>query len=628
MCGIAGFTNFSSRSFDVEARLRRMTLPLRPRGPDGEGYYVQGPVALGHRRLSIIDLEGGAQPMSAEAGRYQIILNGEIYNYLELRSDLEARGRSFVTHSDTEVLLHQLILDGPGALQKLDGMFAFAFWDAGREQLLLARDRIGIKPLFYALCDGDLVFASELKALLQHPAVPRSIDPLSLHKYLAYGYVPAPHTLYRQVRKLEPGEYLVFDRLGLRRDFYWDIPLTDHPVSPGTRDECADEILRRLDRSVRLHLRSDVPVGIFLSGGLDSSAVTALAARAGGAPLKTFSIRFEEDSYDESPYAAAVARQYGTEHHHEVLSRRQAAQLLPEALGILDEPLADASILPTYLLSRFTASRVKVALSGDGGDELFAGYPSFQAHRVVEHLSFLPAAWRDTLNRLARRIPVSHRYASLEHLARQFFKGAGLSPEVRFMLWMGCFGNTEKRQLLTPGIQAAIGLEDPFDDIYRYVRRSRLSDSFTRLLYLCMKMYLQDGVLVKVDRASMAHSLEVRVPLLDHSLVEFVSKIQPAYKLKGLTTKYIFKQAVRGLLPRRIIRRRKAGFMMPLASWLGQDLRSLVEDLCAPPRLRADGFFDPAFVRRLLDEHFGQVQDHRKQIYTLLCFQFWRQSAP
>lgn len=624
MCGIAGFTTFGGGADRAEDILRAMTATLQPRGPDGEGYHAAPPVALGHRRLSIIDLEGGAQPMSATDGRYWIVYNGEIYNYIELRTELEARGQVFSTHSDTEVLLRQFALDGMEGVKRLNGMFAFAIWDRDEQRLWLGRDRIGIKPLFYAVCGGDLVFASELKALLRHPAVPRSLDRLSVSKYLTYGYVPAPHTMYEGVRKLEAGAVLAFDRRGTRHDFYWDIPLTDRPVDPGTREECAAELRRLLERSVRRHLRSDVPVGSFLSGGIDSGVVTALAARETRGRLQTFSIRFEEDSYDESPYAAEVARRYGTEHHHEVLSRQRAAELLPDALALPDEPLADASLLPTWLLSKYTAGHVKVALSGDGGDELFAGYPSFQAHKIVERLSFLPAAWRDGLNRLARRIPVSHRYASLEYLAQQFFKGAGLSPEIRFLLWMGCFGNSEKKALLAAPIREQLALQDPYEDVYRHLARSGLSDSFARLLYLCMKMYLQDGVLVKVDRASMAHSLEVRVPLLDPPLVEFAARLRPEYKLNGLTTKYLFKLAARDLLPRRIIRRRKAGFMIPLASWLGQDLRAFVEEACDPAEIRKDGLFEPAFVETLLKEHFHQVRDHRKTLWALFCFQAWR----
>jgi asparagine synthase (glutamine-hydrolysing) len=624
MCGIAGFTTLQQQLADCDAVVRRMTACLRPRGPDGEGYHSDAHVHLGHRRLSIIDLEGGAQPMSIEGGRYQIVFNGEIYNYIELRADLEKRGRVFATKSDTEVILHQFAVAGIDGIRELNGMFAFALWDRDARQLFLARDRIGIKPLHYFESNGELVFASELKALLAHPAARRRLDLLSVSKYLTYGYVPAPHTIFEGIHKLEPGYHLRFDANGLRKTQYWDIPMQDNPISGRNVDECAEQALALLRDSVRLQLRSDVPVGVFLSGGLDSSALTTLAAQATGGKLRTFSIGFEEATYDESPYAREVAEWCGTEHHQEILSQRRAVGMLSEALGILDEPFADASILPTYLLSRFTAGHVKVALGGDGGDELFAGYPSFQAHKIMEKLSVLPVTWRDALTRAARRIPVSHRYASVDFLVQQFFRGAGVSPEIRFFLWMGYFGNDQKQQLLTPSAREALLRKNPFEDILNYVRLSGLISDFPRILYLCMKLYLQDGILVKVDRASMAHSLEVRVPYLDHHLVEFAAGIQPGYKLRGLKTKYVFKRAVRGLLPRRIITRRKAGFMIPLATWIENDLRAMVEDLCAPSALSGDGLFDPRAVRTLLDEHFQRRRDHRKLIWALLVFQHWR----
>lgn len=624
MCGIAGFTTFRGRGQDDESVIRRMTGCLASRGPDGEGFYSDPAIQLGHRRLSIIDLEGGAQPMSIEGGRYQIVFNGEIYNYVERRAELEARGRAFTTKSDTEVILHQFALEGIDGVQRLNGMFAFALWDRDAKRLFLVRDRIGIKPLHYFEHDGEIVFASELKALLRHPAARQRLHALAISKYLTFGYVPAPHTIFEGIHKLEPASTLRFDASGLHKAPYWDIPAHDNPISGLTLDECAERVRALVRDSVKLQLRSDVPVGVFLSGGLDSSTLTALAARETNATLHTFSVGFEESSYDESPFAREVAALYHTEHHHEILSQRRAVEMLPRALGVLDEPFADASILPTYLLSQFTARHVKVVLGGDGGDELFAGYPSFQAHRVMEAISVLPPSWRNALTRAARKIPVSHHYASVDFLVQQFFKGAGVSPEIRFFLWMGCFGNDQKQRLLTPETQQALLRQDPFEDVTRYVRESRLIGDFERILYLCMKLYLQDGILVKVDRASMAHSLEVRVPYLDHHLVEFAAGIRSGYKLRGLTTKYVFKQAVRGLLPRHIIERRKAGFMIPLADWIAKDLRDMVEDLCAPSSLGKDGWFDARYVRRLLDEHFQRRRDHRKVIWALLVFQYWR----
>ena len=561
--------------------------------------------------------------MTIGAGRYQIVYNGEIYNYLELRAELERRGCAFRTHSDTEVLLHQCALDGAAALQRFNGMFAFAIWDREEQRLFLARDRMGIKPLYYCVRDGELIFASELKSLLAHPRVDRRLNRLSVSKYFSYGYIPAPHTIFEDVHKLEPGSYLLFDRAGLQKKIYWDIPLGDNPLSDRNVDEWAEDLLAVLRDAVAKHLRSDVPVGVFLSGGIDSSAITVLAAQASAKRLHTFSIGFDQPSYNESAHARRVASLFGTEHHEEVLTLSQTTDLFPKVMQSLDEPFADASIIPTWRLSQLAARQVKVVLGGDGGDELFAGYPSFQAHKLVQKLSFLPVGWRDWFGRLVRRLPVSHRYASFEFLLQQFLKGLGLSPEIRFLLWMGCYGNVEKKRLLSNDLQQGLLREDPFEDISRYVKQSGLIGDFQRLQYLCLKLYFQDDVLLKVDRASMANSLEVRVPFLDRDFVELACRIQPFYKLNGWTTKFVFKRALRGLLPEDIIHRRKAGFMLPVAVWLKENMRETIEDLCSPAAVADTGLFDGAFVRQTLDEHFQQLRDHRKHIYPLLCFMAW-----
>ncbi len=615
---------------------------LAHRGPDGRGQHIDPVMALGHRRLSIIDIEGGVQPMSDATGRYTLVFNGEVYNYVELRRELVSQGLHFRTRSDTEVLLGALLHWGRDALERLDGMYAFALWDAHQRRLLLGRDRIGIKPLYYAPLGAGLAFASELKALLALPALPRRLDVLSVSKYFTFGYVPAPASIYEDVRKLEPGHWLTWDGQEVETGSYWDLPLTDHPVASANVDECATRLLSLLKDSVHRQLRSDVPVGVFLSGGIDSSTITALAAdqllTPGGrghghkGELHSFSIGFDHRSYDESPYARQVAGLLGTQHHHQVLSVQNAMAVFAQVMRVADEPLADASILPTYLLCRLAAQHVKVVLGGDGGDELFAGYPSFQAHRAVQALSFLPTSWRDRFARLARAsvphvgLPVSHRYASLGFLAGQFVKGLGLSPEARFMLWMGFANNAEKEELFSADLKQRLLRSDAFEDVVRLVRQSHLHRDLARLLYLCTKMYFQDGILVKVDRASMAHGLEVRVPFMDRDVVEYASRIQPFYKLHGLTTKYVLKHAVRRLLPANIIHRRKAGFMMPVAVWLETDMRAVVEDLCSERELAQTGLFNPTYVRRLLNEHFERKRDHRKRIWPILCFMAWRRN--
>ena len=624
MCGIVGFTCFQGGATPDETTLRQMAATLRHRGPDAEGFHLEPGIALGHRRLSILDIAGGAQPMAVRAGRYWIACNGELFNYLELHRTLVAKGCAFATRSDTEVLLQQVVEQGVAGLDEVNGMFALAIWDREALELVLIRDRFGIKPLYCFVDRGDVVFATETKALLRHPAASREVDPVAIGKYLAYGYVPAPQTVFRRIRKLEAGTLLRATRRGIAVAKYWDVPLQDRPVNSLRADACAAELLHLLRDAVAKQMRSDVPVGVFLSGGLDSSVVAALAAAGGGRSLPTFSIGFEDATYNELPHARRVAAQYGTDHHEEVLSLERAVRLLPECLAGLDEPCGDASILPTYLLAQVAARHVKVALSGDGGDELFAGYPAFQADKLVEALSFLPVSWREAFDRAVRRLPVSHRYASAAFLLDQFIRGSGISPEVRFLLWLGPSGNEERTRLLAPALRDAYPERDPFEDVRRHVRASGLNDRFARLLYLGMKLYLQDGILAKVDRAAMAHSLEVRPPFLDHRVVAYVAGVQSMYKLKGLTTKYLLKRAARGLLPPDIIHRRKAGFMMPIASWLAGELRPLVEEHCAASVLARDGWFDPAAARQLLDEHVARRRDHRKLLWALLCFQIWR----
>ena len=610
---------------DAATTLGEMCEVLTPRGPDGHGVFVDETVALGHRRLSIIDIAGGAQPMATPDGRFRITYNGEVYNYIEIREELEAKGHTFATHSDTEVVLRQYMEDGVDCLAKLNGMFSFAIWDRDEGRLFLARDRMGIKPLHYACVDGDLVFASEIKSLLRFPGLSREIDPLSLSKFLAFSYIPAPHSMFRHIRKLEPGSFLLFSKNGLTKDVYWDIPLNDNPISGMARGECEEDIRNLLRDSVKKRLRSDVPVGVFLSGGVDSSAITAFAAEATSGPVHTFSVGFEEASYDESPYAKQVAELFATDHHHEILSEKTAVEMIPTVMGILDEPFGDPSILPTYLLSKFTSQHVKVALGGDGGDELFAGYPAFACHKITERLSILPTGVRDRIMGWAKKIPVSHSYASKGYLLQQFFKGVGISPEVRFFLWLGAFGNDRRRQVLGEDLRGQLARENPYEDIINYVRQSGLVSDFERLLYLCAKLYMQDGILVKVDRASMANSLEVRTPFLDHDFVSYVSRLPSSYKLRGLKSKFILKRAMQPILPKNIIHRQKAGFSIPVAKWMKSDLREMMEDLCSPASLAKDGLLDPAQVRVLLDEHYDNRRDNRKEIWPLFAFLMWRE---
>ena len=604
-----------------------MTQALSHRGPDAEGAYADSAVRLGHRRLSILDLAGGGQPMSSADGRWHIVFNGEIYNYLELRRDLEARGAVFQTQSDTEVLLQAWAEDGADCLPRLNGMFAFAIWDAREKRLTLARDPLGIKPLYYANHRGELLFASELRSLLRFTGFKPGLDPASINKYLALGYIPAPSTAYAGVRKLEPGQIVVWSPAGRRTEYFWDLPIEDNPVGAGTFDESAETTRDLLREAVRYQLRSDVEVGILLSGGIDSSAVAALAAPLAGKKLHSFSIGFSEASYNELPYAEMVARKVGTEHHHQTLSPAEVAGALPQIYRGLDEPLGDASLVPTWFLARLAASRVKTVLGGDGGDELFAGYPSFQAHLLMERLSFLPVGVRNAINHVIQRMPVSHNYKSIPFLLAQFLKGLGLPAEIRFLLWMGACGNHERRDLLAPDVRQELHRHNAFEDVTRLAYRSGLSGGLERIFYLCTKLYLQECVLMKVDRASMAHSLEVRVPFLDIDLVTHAFSLRADYKLRGRQTKLILKQALKNDLPPAILQRKKAGFAMPVAAWLQQDLKSWAMDLTDMRIVESTGVLDAKFVRQMTEEHLQRRADHRRSLWSVLAFLAWWREA-
>ena len=625
MCGIYGYvTNTGNINPEI---MRRMGLALAHRGPDDDGEIIENSAAvsagLGHKRLSIIDLSAaGRQPMPNEDKSIWIALNGEIYNYQELRKTLETKGHAFRSQSDTEVIVHLYEERGLKCLDELNGMFAFALWDSKRKTLLLVRDRVGKKPLHYCTVDGQIIFASEIKALLQHPRVSRDIDVRALSKYLSYEYVPAPATIFRSIKKLEPGQFLVFTNGEGQSSHYWKIPIDDEPTIDRNENQCTEELKELLDRSVRRRLVADVPVGLFVSGGLDSGIVAAFAAQAKN-ELQCFSIGFDEPSFDESAYSKQIAASLGIQHHLKTFRAKDMLELVPKLPELLDEPLADPSILPLYLLSRFAAERMKVVLSGDGGDELFAGYQTFQAHKLMSYYSALPGFLKDMVKKIASRLPVSHGYLSTDYKIKQFLKGDGVAPELRFFLWRGAFGAAEKNELLHPDIRRELGSCDCYEDIHRYVRESGLTKELERILYLTMKLYLQDNNLVTVDRASMASGLEVRSPLLDKDVVEFMCRLPMKYKLNGLKTKYLLKRAAKGLLPRRIIHRQKRGFGIPLAKWLTVELKELMLDYLSEERICRQGIFHYPYVKRLIDEQLAKVNDHREPLWTLLVFQSW-----
>jgi asparagine synthase (glutamine-hydrolysing) len=624
MCGISGVWNFATGEPVDREVLVKMNNALGLRGPDDEGYYVDGPVGLGHRRLSIIDLETGKQPIHNEDETVWIVFNGEIYNCRELGRELEQSGHRFTTTSDTEVIVHAYEQFGRECVNRLNGMFAFAIWDERQRRLFLARDRAGIKPFYYAVVNGRFLFGSELKAILEHPLVERRIDLVALNQYLAFEYVPTPRTIFEGISKLPPGATLTVENGTVREEQYWDMRLAESEDGNALSEETYLAQLKSTLRDVvRKELIADVPVGVLLSGGIDSSAIAAMMAELVPGKVKSFSIAFEDKSFDESSYARTVARHLGTEHQEMTLTAARMLELIPRIAEFLDEPLGDSSIVPTYLLSEFTRRTVKVALGGDGGDELFGGYSTLQAHRIADYCNrFLPdAVSTRLLPWMVDRLPVSFDNISWDFKARRFVAGLGLPPVVRHHLWLGSLTADQRSRLL--GVLAQ-GHGSDVEDVARgYATASRAREPMNQVLYCDMKLYLEGDILAKVDRASMANSLEVRVPLLNQTMIEFAQRVPHRLKLKGLTTKYLLRHAVKDLLPAAIVWRCKKGFNMPVAKWLEGPLLELAKDMFSAERLKRQGLFDPAFVQHLLDEHLQHRRDNRKHLWTLLVFELW-----
>ena len=601
-----------------------MCVALAHRGPDDEGSVHLDGVTLGMRRLSIIDLEGGHQPIHNEDSQIWVVQNGEIYNHLLLREELEAAGHVFASRSDTEVLVHGYEEWGADFVSRLNGMFAFALLDRTRGVVVLARDRMGIKPLHYAIDGSRLVFASELKALLIDPALRRGVDPVALDQYLALEFVPSPRSMVRGISKLLPAHTLTWSVAEgtsvLRR--YWAPSLGEGAGAADARglDAQCEELRAVLLESVRKELISDVPLGVFLSGGIDSSAVAAMMTQL-GSEVKSFSVGFADRSFDESGYARQVARHLGTDHHELVLEPDMLLGLIPKLPELLDEPLGDASIIPTYLLSEFTRRHVKVALGGDGGDELFAGYPTLQAHRLAGFYGKAPRVVRRGLvEPVVRRLPVSRSNLSFDYRAKRFVSGADFPVAERHERWMGSFAGEERAALLSPELRQSVAraVSPTVGD-----RAAGPRDPLNQVLLMDMRGYLENDILVKLDRASMMASLEGRVPLLNNDFVEYATRLPLDMKLRGLRSKFLFKRALRGLLPDAILRRPKKGFGIPVAEWFRGPLREQMLSVLSPERMARKGFFEPAAVGTLVREHLEGRRDNRKQLWTLFAFELW-----
>lgn len=601
--------------------LRAMNQSLAHRGPDDEGYWVNRNVGLAMRRLSIIDLDGGHQPISNESGDVWTVFNGEIYNYQELRSELLAKGHRFRTSTDTEVIVHLYEELGETFVQKLRGMFAIALWDENSKKLLLYRDRVGIKPLHYWFHQGALVFGSELKAVLQYPGVDTDISLQAISDYLSFLYIPSPQTIYRNVFKLSPGTFLRYENGTIELKPYWDFSFAiDHSQK---EKQWVDKLRATLDETVRLHLLSDVPVGAFLSGGMDSSTIVAWMQGKGASPTKTYSMGFHDSRFNELPYAREVARRFKTE-HHEYVVEVDAFELLPRIISGFDEPFADSSAIPTYLVCEFARRDVTVALSGDGGDELFGGYLWTQKQAWIQKYQRAPHFLKEVIARSFLNTGTTPlRETGFKSVLERFLYDAAKHPAESYARRAMNFQPWMKKELFQPWVCENLGAESSLDFIRSYYDRDAAQLVIDKLFYLDSKIYLPDDLLTKVDRMSMLNSLEVRVPFLDHKLVELACTIPHAMKMKGLTTKYILKKAMKGMLPDNVLKQRKQGFSIPLNRWFRNELSSFAASLLLDASCISTRYFRPQYMKWMLDQHASGKQRFGSQIYALVLFELW-----
>lgn len=622
MCGIAGFIGKGSRE-DGE----RMIKVLNHRGPDSRGIFYQNEVCLAHARLSIIDLTStGDQPMRSKDGSVTVVFNGEIYNFKKHRERLQKEGYKFSGTSDTEVILALYDELKEECFSELDGMFAIALYDSRVDKLYLARDRMGKKPLYWGVFSGTIIFGSELKAVLAHPAACKEFSPEALSLYLTHEYIPTPYTPFKNIYKLSAGTYLTYSNQNIATHSFWNTEFLKRPVSDVSLSQHISQLDKLLYEAVSERMVADVPLGVFLSGGLDSSTVSyyasKLLAENGGGPLKTFSIGFKEASFDESKYAEQVAKHIGSEHYSKIFTATDVLELLPELAAKMDEPFADASLLPTSLLSRFAREHVTVALGGDGGDELLLGYDTFFASELSGYYNKLPSILNYLIQGSSKLLPTSHKYMSFDFKVKRFLRGAGLPTVEQNQAWMGAFSPTETRALLSPELERQVSQFDTLSVDKQYWSEVE-GDDLRHLSWLYARTYMMDGVLVKVDRASMFASLEVRAPFLATKLVEFAYSLPSSEKLHGSNVKYILKKLMEDKLPKDIVNRRKKGFGAPIGEWLRGPLLPLLKEKLSRERIGKQGLFTPSYVDKMVWEHEFGHKDNRKELWTLLMFQLW-----
>lgn len=617
MCGICGF------NWDDQRLVRDMADIMDHRGPDQKGNFVDEGVSLGHSRLSIIDLsEKGKQPMKNEDGSLQIVFNGEIYNFKELRDILEKQGHRFFSNTDTEVIIHAYEQWGVECVKRLRGMFAFAIWDSRNKQFFLARDRVGIKPLYYYFNSGKFMFASEIKAILLNPEVKRQVDYKSLYYFMGYEYVPTPFTLFKSIKKLPPAHTLIFKNNEIKFNKYWDLNFSKENDNESV---LTDQIYNLLKESVRLRLISDVPLGAFLSGGIDSSAIVGLMSQMTDEPVKTFTIGYEDESYSELPYARQVADYFGTD-HKEIIVDPGSIEHFENAVWYLDEPMTDLSLIPAYLFCREAKKDVTVCLSGEGGDEVFLGYDRFVASKMDSYYRIIPEIFRKNLvSNIVGMLPPQQQKKGAINVVKRFIDGSDLPIDGWHMRWQYFSNKNDEKKLYKGPLGQMTNNINPFGYLNDYYMSCNLKDRVAREQYMEMKSFLVDNVLVKVDRMSMANALEVRVPYLDHRFLEFCATIPGSLKLKGLTTKYIFKKSMLKLLPKNIVYRKKQGFSFPIKNWLRTELKEYMGDLLFNSDIIKENF-DSTQLNKLVEQHLKGTQNHSHRLWALMNLEMWHRT--
>ena len=631
MCGICGKLSFEGKTVSSDL-IGRMNAALIHRGPDEEGVFFarEGIFGMGMRRLKVIDLATGSQPIFNETRDAAVILNGEIYNYIELRGDLEKRGHKFSTRSDTETIVHGYEEYGTEVFKHLNGMFAVALWDDRKKTLLLARDRMGIKPLYYRTDSSGISFASEIKSLLQDPNCKRETDPAALDDYFSLLYVPGPRTIFKSIHKLEPGNILIceMETKKITRQAFWQSPYVPKPKDQGWDfyGKSLDELLRD---SLKLELRSDVPNGVFLSSGLDSGTIAYYASQVSQQKIKTFTVDFQgktnaEASYSESEGARQIAQACGTD-HEEIVLEPKAEEIILKMADFFDEPFADTSAIPTFLLCQAAKKKITVALSGEGGDELFGGYPTYLATHWAQRYRAIPAFARSWISALVGSLPVSWERISWDYKLKQFVYGAQFEPQRSHFAWKEIFNEEDKQKLYSSDFQNLRGGHDGFESFQKIFSKFGKGVELEKLLAVDQNTYLSDQFLVKSDRMSMAHALEVRVPLLDHRIVEFAAQIPTPYKARGFETKIALRKLMQGKLPDAIVRGKKKGFSPPIPAWIAGELKNFILSALSPERIKKTGVLNPPAVQNLLDEHFAKKRDHHRRIWCVLNFVLWQE---